>query len=467
MQYFTYKLKATLKDMKKSPIILWAICFLLTSLIFREDGATNEMSRYATLRAMSDQLSFKIDSYVPWTVDWAKKDGHYYSNKAPGPMLIGFPIFLLLDQFSKFDRKDRKNEQGHRITKVSSTPRVIMSLIFQIIPFIVICLLICKWLQKNTSLGDSSLHFFAISILFANTAAIFMNTYFGHGMSSLFVLAMCLSLQKKNYLFMGLFFGLALLCEYTVALILFPLITSFFIFSSSPLKKWFPSFLLGGVVPGTLWCLYHYKAMGSIIQMPTQYQNPRFIEVIDQAHLLWGIFSLPKVEIIIELLFGFQRGLLVTQPWILVIFTLSIFNLFNKKSNLVIKQISFVATTGLVLLICLNSSFNGWHGGGTSGPRYLAFILPIFSIIGAYFWHNSTKLIKIILASSLGFSVLFRVLVYGSRVTSPEGFSLWPWLLNDLSEKDGMKGEVRALTMLLTLTFIGIYYFKKLRASES
>ncbi len=48
---------------KKSPILGWVIVFILTGLLFRENGGTNEMSRYATLRAMADHLSFQINDY--------------------------------------------------------------------------------------------------------------------------------------------------------------------------------------------------------------------------------------------------------------------------------------------------------------------------------------------------------------------------------------------------------------------
>lgn len=443
---------------KKSPILPWIIVFVLSCVIFRENGATNEMSRFATLRAMSDSLTFKINEYQDWTVDWSIKDGNIYSNKAPGPMLLSFPLFYVLDQFSKFDKKDIKNSKGFRTKQVTSTPRSIISLVFQVLPFSLLLILIVSWLQKNTKIPHLGIHVFTISILFGNSAAIFMNFFFGHGMVAIFVLGLSFSLIKKEYFGVGLFFGLALLSEYTASLLILPLALVLLLERKNIRKKDLIAIIYGGLFPGILWCFYHYSTVGSIFKIPAQYQNPRWIDKSSDVKKIWGMFALPDLEIFSKLLFGFERGILWTQPWVFLGWISGINIVITKKEW---RSLSFFILTSSLLLLIMNSSFNGWHGGATSGPRYLSMMFPAVGLLIVLNWEFfKDSVLRWTLFCSVIFSVLFRILVYGSRALAPEGNDLWPWLFEDLLSKPGYKGEIRALS-ITTLLLVGLYFVRK------
>ena len=102
---------------KKSYILPWIILFLFLNIVSRQDGATNELSRFATMRAIVEQQTFQIDIYKDWTVDWAKpSNGHYYSNKAPAPMLLAIPVFFALESITQFDRKEIKTKDSLKDT---------------------------------------------------------------------------------------------------------------------------------------------------------------------------------------------------------------------------------------------------------------------------------------------------------------------------------------------------------------
>ena len=51
---------------------------------FLQQPAWNELSRYDLVRALVEQGTVQIDSFHENTGDKAFKDGHYYSDKAPG-----------------------------------------------------------------------------------------------------------------------------------------------------------------------------------------------------------------------------------------------------------------------------------------------------------------------------------------------------------------------------------------------
>src|SRR6185312_8272528 len=85
---------------KKNPLTPWVIAFVLLNVLVAQDGESNAGSRYATLQAMITQHTFRIDvlpDYKDYTGDWsAPPNGHVYSNKAPGPMFVAYPVAWVL-----------------------------------------------------------------------------------------------------------------------------------------------------------------------------------------------------------------------------------------------------------------------------------------------------------------------------------------------------------------------------------
>jgi len=262
-----WRFNSNFKDILSGPILPWVIIFLILNIVSRGSGGTNPRSRYATMRSMAEQASFKIDDYREWTIDWARTpDGHYYSNKAPGPMFLAFPVFWVLEQFTRYDRKEQFNSRGSRITPPSPTPRALIDLIHQSLPYALLCMVIISFLRSQ-GVGPMALHFTALAMLFGNTASLFMNVFFGHAMTAIFLLIVALALMQKRPFLIGLGFGLALLCEYSAALFL-PVIL---LINSCKYKKdfsWIKPFLLGGILPAIFWCWYHTAAFGALPPIP-------------------------------------------------------------------------------------------------------------------------------------------------------------------------------------------------------
>jgi hypothetical protein len=442
----------------KNPIFPWLAVFVLSALLFREFGATNEMSRYATLRAMSDGHTFKINSYQDWTIDWAIKDGAIFSKKPLAPLIGAFRVFFVLYLLSKLYKKHNRDSEGHRITEVGPTTRVLMSLLHQVLPFALLIFFIARWMQTSSSIPPPAWHFFALAALFGQSASLFMNFYFGHGMAAMFALALSFCLYRENYFYAGLFFGLTLLSEYTASLLALPVL--FFLLVN---KAKIVEFIKGGIAPGILWCFYHLATVGSIFKIPAQFQNPMWIDHSSEVKKLWGMFALPNLNVLVELLVGFERGLLWTQPWVLLALPIVFSKSLTKKDRL----FSIYLVTSLVLLLLMNASFNGWHGGATSGPRYLSLILPSFALLVAITYQSLSKFMRVSLWSGLAIALVFRVLVYGSRATAPEGHNLWPWLYQDLVQKDGMKGEIRALSLIAMLVIAGVAIYRRRTISNN
>src|SRR6266513_2608200 len=203
-----------------SPYRGWVLIFLLSNAVIDLDYGTNPESRFATLCAMVEDHSFRIDHYKERTIDWAcTPDGHYYSNKAPGPMLLAYPAFWLFDKIITSGKADRAARDAARIEHRRVSLRV-LSFLFQTLPFAILASVGLSWLEAAGGAPKAAVHLSAVAMLFGNTASLFMNTYFGHAMAAACVLALCLALRKRWYVWSGLACGLALLSDYSSALLL-------------------------------------------------------------------------------------------------------------------------------------------------------------------------------------------------------------------------------------------------------
>ncbi len=441
-----------LNNLWNNSIGTWCLIFILINIMFRATGGANPASRYATMRAMVEKGSFQIDAYKNWTVDWAqRREGETYSNKAPGPMLIGFPLFYLIEKLTKNGKKEKLNTEGDRVNYVSSGPRVAMSLILQLIPFAMICFFLIREIRlKEGGLGQ--LNFLALSLFFGTTISLLLNVYFGHGMTAIFLLVLFYGIYKERPFLVGLGFGFSLLCEYTMAL-LFPLLILTMFMSYKKNLKWVPLFLLGGLLPGILWAWYHLSTTGSFFQIPAQFQNPGFETAKHIEGNYAGMFlPWPSLENLYQLLFGPIRGLLFTQPWILLALPAPFFVLGKVKSlNKGMELFIFTYGSFLILLL-MNSMFDEWHSGWMVGPRYMSAIFPCLAIFSGMIYPYFHKSYKIILWTGLAVSVLFRCLVYASTILAPD-LNLWPYLFSRV------EGEMW-IRVIVFFLLIGLGFWK-------
>jgi hypothetical protein len=222
-------------------------------------------------------------------------------------------------------------------------------------------------------------------------------------------------------------------------------------------------FSLGGVLPGALWIWYHVKCFGSPFALPNKFQNPAFVDAPKQVPQLWGILRLiPDTKVLNELLVGPARGLLYTQGWVLVAFTavivFAVLGLFDTRFRLrdrFLVQSAIFSSVGLVLVLAMNCSFNGWHGGMTPGPRYLSHVFPVFAITAGLLFPRLPAVAKQAMVGFLVLAGALFVLVYSTKnVLAPET-NLFDSYFNDLL---GAKGTHLERALYLTIAFGVVSY---------
>jgi hypothetical protein len=368
----------------RSPVGSWVWLFLLIQGLTLIVGGPNPGARWAMLAAMVEDHSVNINHYWQYTCDWSRgPDRNYYSNKAPGPSLLSYPVFRVMDGMDAGELPTREQRDSRRGGKIDRTLHA-LSMLTQAIPFAWVTVLLIEEFRRLGA-PRASLHLTAIALLFGNTASLFMNTFFGHSMAALFILATALSLMRRWPLRLGLFFGLALLCDYATMLLALPLLVAMVLMQLCR-RRQLTRVALGGLGPAVVFAIYHWWCFGAPWILSTKYVNPEFVDIPRTQASIWGVLRIvPNFNVMDKLLFSAERGLLYTQPWVPLALALGLWvarpGLAQDLHRGRLRGLLVFALVGLSAMVWMNSCWGGWHGGQTCGPRYLASILPVAALL--------------------------------------------------------------------------------------
>jgi hypothetical protein len=407
-------------ELRRSPLLPWVLLFLFVSLLVTQRNLTNPMARIAALRAATDGRMLHIDRYKDWTIDWAlSPNGHYYQNKAPGSIFLGLPVFAVTDLVERHTGADRRDAAG-RLPEPGYLTHIALVLTVQLLPFSLLVLLVGRELAAR-GVSHTAQHVFALAALFGNTASILMNSYFGHGLAAVLFLAAFLFWLQRRWALAGLCVSWCVLSEYG-GLFVLPAFVMATMYRERNLR-WATPVVLGALPATAIWCWYHTVTFGSPFSIASVYTNPKEIYQVPERHNLWGTFSfLPYPEFVGALLFGPSRGILFTQPWVLMLIGCTFF--VRRHRELVAAALfSVLALAGLVWL---NGGFGGWHAGWTIGPRYLSLAFPALALLVALLWDRLPRYARVSLASGLAVSLVFRWLILPFPVIMPVK-PLWPY----------------------------------------
>jgi hypothetical protein len=411
----------TIRDLLRSRVLPWAALFVVLGALGVQIGGTNAVARIAGLRAFTEEGSLNIDHYHDWSDDWSRApSGHYYPDKAPGGVLFGIPAFFVIDfPFRQFAGEPRDN-QG-RAAPPGLPELFLLCFVMQLLPFSLLVLHISRKCEGLFG-GDLPAHFFALAALFGNTAALYMNTYFGHGLAALLTLSGFFAWLRGRYGTASAFLAASLLTDYGTGLVV-----PFFLAATLWRERsWRPlgKISLAALPFALIWIWYHTVAFGSPFALSTKFCNPDLIEPVSGASLLEGMYGLvPSPRVFAKLLFGPERGILYTQPWLLAIFPL----LFARTH--LPRGTKLFLMGSLLALLWMNSSIGGWHGGWGVGPRYLCLLFPSIALVLALAWRDLSQLWHALLWIGLAVALAFRVLTFPFSPLAPAE-SLWGYFID-------------------------------------
>ena len=378
---------------------MFALLALVYGYFYQEPG-WNGNSRVDLVFSVVREGRLTIDSFhlAPGTDtgDKAVYEGHYYSDKAIGTSLFGavsyFPFY-------------------HLARLVGYRPPL--------------------WFQKYVIMlfALTLPSAFAASLVFAACAAVsrsrrrayvaagayalgtmafpFSVIFFGHQLAAaLLFSAFYLTLRLKHardyrprHLFLvGLLLGLALITEYTTAVIVLPLVLYYFhtlwlhrdargaaadgdVTEEATGRRGWPGLArsvalpaLGGALPLALMLAYNYACFGSPFSLAYSHlEDPVFREGMGRG--LMGI-NQPQPVVLYYLTVHPAHGLFWQSPVLLM----SLAGLFFMLRRRVFRPEALVAVAALAALLLVNSGYYMWWGGWSFGPRHLIPALPFLAL---------------------------------------------------------------------------------------
>ena len=376
---------------------------------FHQGGGWSNNSRFAQVRSIVEEGRFEINNYMIYRVlrdsdgkpklrrlavppgmqleeitlngnsgDISLFDGRVYPNKAPGAVFAAVPAYFAIYHI----------ERAFGINPDDWWPLTINAYLARVLSVSLLAAL------GGVVFYRVSLRLFPSSPPWTHAASTvtfglgtlmlpFATMFFEHDIVALLsLLGFWLLLIEKNnglpsprsmamLVMAGMLTGLTMVMNYS-SIISLGLLMLFGVWVVRP--RWQVLFFIAGaVLPMTFLAWYHLVCFGSVLANVYTYQNPIFQ---DKEALLFGMFGIPRPNVMIKLLFSSYQGLFFTSP-VLVLSCLGFWLMAAREGRHPELTMCLSIFGGFLLM---NSAFNNWHAGWTVGPRYLIPALPFLSL---------------------------------------------------------------------------------------
>jgi len=323
-----------------------------TYAYFYQAGGWNQNSRFDLTRAVVEQGTLSIDAFQENTGDKALRDGHWYTDKAPGLSLLAVPAYALV----------------HAVRAGAVVAGSYLGTVFAVaLPSALAAL---QLFALGRLIGLSAAWAAALTLAYAlGTLALPYSTiFYGHQLSAALGLsAFALVWRRRAPMLAGLLLGLAVAVDYTSVVLVIAVMG----YAVVKLRARGVLWLIAGGVPIALALgAYHAAAFGHPLALP--------YEFVLQEHRRMGWFmgiAAPDPRVMGALLVGPYRGLFFGSPWLVA----------GIPGLAVLARRGFRAeaiTCGGIAFayLLLNAGLVDWHGGWAMGPRYLVPAIPFLAV---------------------------------------------------------------------------------------
>jgi hypothetical protein len=399
--------------------------FLVAGLLvgyayFYQAGGWNQNTRFALVRAIVDEHTLRIDRTGVWdghlvTGDFARKDGHLYSDKAPGLALAAVPPVAVSEGFVH----EPASRRGITILSYVAT------LVTAALPTALAALGVF-WISTVLGTTSGGAAFAAATFGLATPAWGYATLLFGHALSTsclvgAFAAALALREHRRDLLLgatVGFLGGWATITEYPAAV-------PAAIIAVFALANVWPSGLgrclrvAIAVAATALACVavllsYNTAAFGSPLALG--YAN----EAAGFEGMRQGVMGVtyPKAEVLGEILFGRFRGLLFLSP-VLAAAPLGFARLVRRPAS---RGPGIAAATIAIYYVLLNAAYVYWDGGYSYGPRHLSPALPFLCLALAPLWARAAVPSRVVLGALALYSASLTLVAVSTTVQPPDRF---------------------------------------------
>jgi len=352
---------------------------LLTYGYFRNEAGLNGRSRIALVRSLVEDGTTRIDRLHMHAGDISYFQGHYYTNKAPGASFLAVPAYaaffaLLKATLGEPDARAWVDRHAWRRGLYLSTVAA------HAIPSALA--LTFFFLVATDLAGDRRRALFATAAYgFGSLAFPYSTIFFGHQLAAVLLFlsfgllarerwrhhAMGVPWRRWPVALSGLAAGYAVVTEFPAAVP--TLLIGLYLIWIVPKRRLISLYGLGVLLSGALLLIYNRASFGSFFAVGYSYLAIPGAELQAQGFL--GV-TYPKLSILVEILFGFSRGLLPLTP-VLVLSPLGFHRMWRGK---VLRPEGVLCAAVASSYLLFNASYFFWHGGSSLGPRFVVAMLP-------------------------------------------------------------------------------------------
>lgn len=342
---------------------------LVAYAYFYQAGGWNQNSRFDLTRAVVERGTARIDAYHKNTGDKAKREKHYYCDKAPGVSWLGAPAYAAARAVI--------SGGGEK-----PTPRFLADAAFTVtvwsigIPSALSVVALCLLLA---ALGVGLRARLVVSAAYglATLAFPYSTLLYGHQLcAAMTVAAFALLVRAREALTWrplvaaGALLGGAVVVEYPAALAAVVI----GIYALAVSRRWQTAAWLaaGAAVPGIALAIYHAVNFGGPFTLPYQFST--------QPHRSMGFFmglGVPDMGALASILVTPYRGLFFSAPWLALALPGGV-RLWRAR-----RPEAAVCLAIAFLFVWLNASLVDWEGGWAMGPRYLVPAIPYLVVLAA------------------------------------------------------------------------------------
>lgn len=369
-----------LRIFRKDALIVFALLSFVFAYFYQYAG-WNGNSRFSLIFAAVQEQTFSIDHYYQKegtaTGDLSFANGHYYSDKAIGPAILGAIVYAPISWLQSLTGHPGVDTVEQILTFcVVGLPSAIAGTLMYLL-----CLYLCKKRARSflitlaVTLGTMYFPYSTIFFSHQFTAALIFSGFF-----IIFFLKVGELAPKGGWLFLaGLLLGWAVISEYTSAAIVLPIaIYALVVIWRTPnLRRWKSLLLmaLGGGIPLALQFVYNQVCFGSPFSvgysnLPNQY----FSASMSQG--LMGI-GWPNLQVLFYMTFHPTLGLFWQSPVLILALVGVVYGVKNKQYRSEVLLAIWLIVSYLVLI----SGYFMWWGGYALSSRHIIPILPFFCLL--------------------------------------------------------------------------------------
>lgn len=424
--------------------------FLVYALFPPGSKNYNVVSHIAITLSILEDGTFNINKYHQATGDKALYQGDYYSNKAPGLAFTALPITAVTRWLMGLVGMGENLIASGRTLTRSFSAVVFISRVFTVglAGASLVLGLYFVALRLRASLTGSL--FAMVSLGLATPVWGWSTMLFAHVLSAAclflgFAILFYLDGQKDGGRVDGLWgfvsgglLGWAITVEYTsapaAAIILVYFLLTSRRWQRSRFSRIFTRAAIGGVLAVLPLFYYNYFAFDSPLE--TGYHYVYQIEGHDAGFL--G-FTYPDPTILAQLLVSPYRGIFWYAP-VLIASLPALVLLWRTERH---RHLAMIVTSIGLYYVLMNASYWYWHGGWSTGPRFLTPMLPFLSLPLAILW---TRLRSLTMKAAL--LALFTISFIISFLTAVVQMSVSIDIANPLVDSiipSFLDGEVRTL----------------------